>query len=186
MPYPFEFAFEGPLARCFLPALLLEPLLLLLEPSRVIALERDAPAAIELENPAGHLVEKIAVMGDGNDGARIILEKALQPGDQFRIEVVGRLVEQQEIGPLQQETAQRHPPPLAAGESGYLGVARRTAQRVHRDLDDAVEFPPVGLVDLFLQLALLGDQRIHLGWREIFGETRADRLEPVEQRLGLG
>jgi hypothetical protein len=58
---------------------LFEPPLLLLEPASVIALERNTPTAIELEYPAGHLVEKIAIMRDGHDGARIVLEKALQP-----------------------------------------------------------------------------------------------------------
>ena len=65
-------------------------------------------------------------------------------------------------------------------------VAGRTAQRVHRDLDGAVQFPGVGLVDLFLQLALFGDQRVHLLGRQILGETGADFLEAVEQRLGRG
>ena len=83
-----------------MPALLLEPLLLLLEPPRVVAFERDTPATIELENPTGHFVEKIPVMGDGNHSARIVFEKALEPADRFRVEVVRRLVEQQKIGPL--------------------------------------------------------------------------------------
>src|SRR5262249_3613273 len=37
LPYPFKLPFEGPLAGGFLPTLLLEPLLFLLEPSRVVA-----------------------------------------------------------------------------------------------------------------------------------------------------
>src|SRR5262249_17432458 len=97
------------------------------------------------------------VMGDSNHSARIILEKALEPADRFRIEVVCWLIEQQKIRSLQQETAQGHPPLPAAGESSHLRVTWRTAQCVHRDLYDAIELPPVSLVDLFLQLALLGD-----------------------------
>src|SRR6516165_3552826 len=116
LPHPFELAFEGSPPSRLLPALLLEPLLLLLEPARVIALERDTPTAVELENPPGHLVEKVAVMGDGHHGARIIFEKALQPADRLRVEMVCRLVEQQQVGPLQQQAAQRHPAALAPGE----------------------------------------------------------------------
>jgi hypothetical protein len=35
-------------------------------------------------------------------------------------------------------------------------MPRRRAARVHRDLDGSVELPGVGVVDLLLQLALLG------------------------------
>ena len=83
-----------------------EPGLLLLEPARVVALVGDAAAAVELEDPAGHVVEEVAIVGDGDDGARVVLEDALEPRDRFGIEVVGGLVEQQEVGPRQQQPAQ--------------------------------------------------------------------------------
>src|SRR5581483_7772783 len=83
LPHPFEFAFQGAPARLLLPALLREARLLLFKPARIIPLERDAVAAIEFEDPAGDLVEEIAVMRDRDDGAGIILQKALQPGDRF-------------------------------------------------------------------------------------------------------
>ncbi len=100
--------------------------------------------------------------------------------------MVGRLVEEKEVGALQQEAAERDPAPLATRERCDLSFARRTAQRVHRNFDRAVQFPGVGLVDLFLQFALLGDQGLHILGREILGEAGADRLEAVDQRLGLG
>ena len=37
---------------------------------RVVALERDALAAVELENPPGDVVEEVPVVRDGDDGAR--------------------------------------------------------------------------------------------------------------------
>src|SRR5712692_10198281 len=73
---PFPLAGERALARRFLAALLLEPLLLLPEPGRVIALVGDATAAIEFEDPAGHVVEEIAVVGDDQDRAGIIAQMA--------------------------------------------------------------------------------------------------------------
>src|SRR3546814_20598742 len=54
-----------------------------------------------------------------------------QPGDGFRIQMVGRLVKQQEVRPLQQQPAKRHPPPLAAGQGRDVRIARRAAPRVH-------------------------------------------------------
>ena len=138
---PFELALQAALARGLGLAFLLEPLLLLLEPAGVVAFVGNALAAIELENPAGDLVEEVAIVGHGDDGAGIVGEKALQPGDRFRVEMVGRLVEQQQVGFLQQQAAKRDAPPLAARERRDRGVARRAAQRVHRDLDGAVQFP---------------------------------------------
>ena len=143
LPHPFELAFEGAAARRLLPALLLEPLLLLVEPSRIIALVRDAAAAVELEDPARDLVEEIAVVSDGHDGAGVVFQEALQPGHQLGVEMVGRLVEQQQVGPLQEEPAQRDAAPLAARQIGDLGITGRAAQRVHRNLDGAIEVPGV-------------------------------------------
>src|SRR5205823_4544477 len=74
----------------------------------------------------------------------------------------------------------------AARQGGDVRITRRAAQSIHRDLDGAVEFPCIGLVDLLLEFALLGDQRIHLCFREVFGKAGADCLEAIEQSLGLG
>ncbi len=125
-------------------------------------------------------------MRHGHDRAGIIGEKALQPRHRFGVEMVGRLVEQQQVGPLQQQAAQRDAAPLAARERRHVRIARRTAQRVHRDLDRAVELPAVGGLDLLLQIALLGDERVHLVIAHRFAELRAHRLEALEQPLDLG
>ena len=83
------------------PTLLLldrEPRLLLLEPARVVALERDAAAAVELEDPAGDVVEEVPVVRDRDDGALVVGEEALEPEHRLGVEVVRRLVEQQQVG----------------------------------------------------------------------------------------
>ena len=88
--------------RGFLAALLLQPLLLLHEPGRIVALIGYALAAIELEDPAGDVVQEVAVVGDDQDRARIVAQVAFQPVHRLGVEVVGRLVEQQQLGLLQQ------------------------------------------------------------------------------------
>ena len=115
--------------------LALEALALLVEPGGVVALEGDAAAAVELEDPAGDVVEEVAVVGDGDDRARVLLQMPFEPGDRLGVEVVGGLVEQQQVGLLQQQPAEGDAAPLAAGEGGDVGVARRQAQRVHGDLE---------------------------------------------------
>ena len=82
-------------------------------------------------------------MRDGDDRARVVLEEALEPGDRLGVEVVGRLVEQQQVRRLQQQPAQRDAAALAARELGDVGVRRRQPQRVHRELELRVEIPGV-------------------------------------------
>ena len=148
-----------------------EPLLLLIEPRRVVALPRDAGAAIELEDPPGHVVEEVAVVRDRDDGAREVVQEVLEPGDRLGVEVVGRLVEQQQIRGAQQQPAEGDAAPLTARQRGDVRVARRAAQRVHRHLDLRVELPGADLVDAVLHAPLLGEHLVHLVGREVLGEA---------------
>ena len=112
--HPLQLARERALARRLLLLLAGEPRLLLLEPARVVALVRDALAAVELEDPAGDVVEEVPVVRDGDDGARVVGEEALEPRDRLGVEMVRRLVEQQQIRRRQQQpasaTRRRSPP----------------------------------------------------------------------------
>ena len=161
--HPFELARERALPGVDLLLLARMPLQLLLEPARVVAGERDAPAPVELQDPLRDVVEEVAVVGDGDDRARVLLEEPLQPLDGLGVEVVGRLVEQQQVGVLEQQPAQRDASLLAAGQRRDVGVVGRAAQRVHRDLDVALQVPGVGGVDLVLQRGLLGADRLVVG-----------------------
>ena len=93
----------------------------------------------------------------------VLREVLLEPLHGLGVEVVGRLVEQQQVGRLQQQLAQRDPALLTAGEDRHVGVGGRAAQRVHGLLELGVEVPGVGVVDLLLQLAHLGEQRVVVG-----------------------
>ncbi len=133
------------------------------EPARVVALERNAAPSIEFEDPAGHVVEEVPVVGDRHDGARVVLQKTLEPRDRLGVEMVGRLIEQQKIGGGQQDPAQRDPPTLTAGQCRDIGVAGRAAQRVHGDLYVALEIPCVGGVDPVLELGLECTDLVEVG-----------------------
>ncbi|MBA7704973.1 hypothetical protein ES703_113796 [subsurface metagenome] len=68
---PFLLAGKRLLVRGILAAFLLQPLLLLHQPLRVIALIRNAAAAIELEDPAGERLLRRNRAGGGNgEGCR--------------------------------------------------------------------------------------------------------------------
>ena len=117
-------------------------------------------------------------MGDHDHGAGIVAQMMLEPGDALGIEMVGRLVEQEDIGLGQQQLAERDAALLAAGQRGNLGVARRAAQRIHRLLDLGVEVPQALGVDRVLKLRhLVGG---------LVGIVHGELVIAVELRLLLG
>ena len=71
------------------------------------------------------------------------------------IQVVGGLVEQQQVWSLEQQLAQSHTAALATGAHVHWGIWVRALQSVHRLLELGVEIPTVGGVDFGLQLAHL-------------------------------
>jgi cyclopropane-fatty-acyl-phospholipid synthase len=99
--------------------------------------------------------------------------------------VVGRLVEQQQVGLLQKQLAQRDASAFAAGEHADVGVARRQPQRVHRHLELAVQIPRIGVVQLLLQLAHLVQQLLHLVRVVNEAQLLRDLVETVEIAPGF-
>ncbi len=182
-PDPLELTLERGLARPVGLVLVGQARLLLFEPRGVVALPGDAGAPVELEDPPGDVVEEIAVVRDRHDGARVLLERPLEPGDRLGVEVVGRLIEEKEVGLGQQQPAQRDPSPLATRERGDVRVARWQPERIHRDLEGAIEVPGAGGVDLGLQVGLLGDERVDVGVG--IAECGAHLVESVDESLRL-
>src|SRR4051812_32678731 len=178
LAHPLELGGDRLLARLLGALLLGQAGLLLLEPARVVALVGDAARAVELEDPAGDVVEEVAVVGDRDHRALVLVEVALQPRDGLGVEVVGGLVEQQQVRGGEQQPAQRDAAALAAAQLRHVGVGRRQAQRVHRVLDVRVEAPRVGGVDLGLQRGeLVGG---------LVGVVGGELVEAVEERTRSG
>ena len=182
--HPLQLAFEGLAALRLLLLLHGHARGLLVEPARVVALPRNALAAVEFENPPGDVVQKIAVVGHGDHRALVLLQMLLQPVDRLGVEVVRRLVEQQHVGLLQQQAAQGHAAALAAREVLHRFVGVGTPQGVHRSLQHAVQFPAVALVDLLVQLSLALDQPGHRVVVHRFAQLFVDLLVLLQQRHG--
>ena len=117
-----------------------------------------------------------------------------QPGDRLGIEVVGRLVEQQQVVVFEEQLGQRHAALFAARQRRNIGVARRAAQRIHRHLDLAVKVPQVlGVDDVLDRGGLLGvlvrvvhHQRIvFVDQRLVLGNAQHDIAEHVEAGIEL-
>ena len=183
-PHPGELVLEAPLELGVLLALDLEAGGLGLQVGGVVALVGVALAAVDLEDPLGDVVEEVPIVGDGHNGAGVLLEVLLEPLDALGIEVVRGLVEQEEIGLLQKQLAQGHAALLTTGEHGDVGVAGRASQGVHGLVELGIEVPRVAVVDVLLQLAHLGEQRVVVGVR--LSELGRDLVEAVDHGLGLG
>src|SRR4028119_2389310 len=59
-----------------------------------------SPPGVGCENPAGDVVEEVAVVRDGDDGAGVLLEVLFEPLHALRVEMVRRLVQGGEVGRL--------------------------------------------------------------------------------------
>ena len=69
-------------------------------------------------------VEQLAVVADDQHGVRIAPEIVVEPEGAFEIEVVGRLVEEQQVGLGEQHGGERHAHAPAAREVGAGPVLR--------------------------------------------------------------
>ena len=152
---PLALARDRPLASVVFAAFLLEALGLGFQIGGVVAFVGNAAAAVELENPAGDIVEEVAVVGDDQHGALVGAQVLFQPRGGLGVEMVGRLVEQQQVRLGQQQLAQRHAAALAARKLGTSASFGGQPQRFHRHLDLLFEVPEVEAVHLVLELRRL-------------------------------
>ena len=81
------FAFLGDVAHAgfLFPTFLLQTLLLLFQPGGIVAFIRNATPAVQFQNPAGHIVQEVAIVGYHNDGTGIVGQETLQPGNTFGV-----------------------------------------------------------------------------------------------------
>ena len=156
---------------------------LLVQPGRVIPFKRQAAAALQLQNPFGDVVQEVPIVGNDNHRAGIVAQGLFEPLDGFGVEMVRRLVEQQQVGLLQQGHPDRYAPPLAARELSDRHVIRRQHQRVAGDIHHPVQLPAAAGVDLLLEPTHLVHEfvQIVVGFR--FGHAGGDSVEAIHQVL---
>ncbi len=84
--------------------------------SRVVAgVEGEAPAR-HMEDTVRHGIEQGAVMAHDDERPGIALQMGFQPCGRLEIEVVGRLVQQQQVGLDEERSGERDPHAPTAGE----------------------------------------------------------------------
>ena len=82
----------------------------------VAAVPGDLAFLPHLEDLVGHLVQKVPVMGHRQHRPGEGLQVLLQNGQGGDVQVIGGLVQQQDVGSLHQQGEEVQPPPLPAGE----------------------------------------------------------------------
>ena len=117
-------------------------------------------------------------MGHGEHGAGVVVEELLEPQHALGVEVVGGLVKQQQVGRLEQQTAQGHAPALAARQHVHRHVGVGALQGVHGLGELRVEVPAVCGVNLVLELAHLGHEGVEVSVG--VGHLVADLVEAVD------
>ena len=135
----------------------LEHGLLAREKRVVVALPADELAAIDLDDARGNLPEKRAIVGHEQQRPAPLEQKFLQPQDRLEIEMVGRLVEQQQLRRLDEAARQQHAAFLPGGERGEL-VLGGQAHLLEQPLATVVALP---VVVLLVGTAFALDDRAH-------------------------
>ncbi len=89
---------------------------LLLDELGVVALVGAAAAQLDLQDAGGDAVQEVAVVADDGHGGGCRVDEALQPAQAGQVQVVGGLVQQQEVLALEDGLGQHHAALLAAAE----------------------------------------------------------------------
>lgn len=122
-PEPRLLLFQPPVEFFPPQGLVGQPLLLPAQELAVAAFPGGEPPPVELHDPAGQPLQEFPVVGDGHHRPRIFRQEAFEPGDRPDIEVVGRLVQEQELRLGHQHPGQQHPaaPPAREGVHDRVG-----------------------------------------------------------------
>ncbi len=126
------------------------------------AREVEAAPALELEHRGRHRLEEPAVVGDEHDGGIDRRQLALEPFEALDVEMVGRLVEQEQIGVAGERAAERGSGQLAARERRELAVEIVVAEpeaAEHRRRAVA-PVPAAGMLEPRLRCAVAAHRRV--------------------------
>jgi hypothetical protein len=120
----------------------------------VAAGDVEQAAAIELDDAGRQRPQEGAVVGDEEQGDAGAQQVLLEPADRLDVEVVGRLVEEQQVGLAGKRAGEQHPPFHPAGEvdEGRVRLQLEAGQHL---LDALLQRPAAGGVEGVLHLEQL-------------------------------
>ena len=127
----------------------------------IAGVPEELPVA-QLHDAVDHPVQKIAVMRDHQKGAAEVLQKLGHPFNGLRVQMVRRLVQDEQFRLRHNGPGQRHAPLLAAGEGINPPFAWRAVEMRHDRFDPLIQRPAFQRLNAPLQLLVppgLGGQR---------------------------
>ncbi len=124
--------------------------------------EVEAASALDLEHRGRHRLEEPAVVGDEHDGRVDRRQLALEPLEALDVEVVRRLVEQQQVGVAGERAAERGARQLAARERRELAVevVIAKAEPAQNRRGTVAPVPAAGVLEPRLRLAVAAHRRL--------------------------
>ena len=127
----------------------------------IVAVVEIAGTVVDLDHAVAALVDEPAVMGNDHDRTAVGLKVISQPVDRVHIQVVGRLVEQQDVGLFQNDAREVDARLLAAREQGepLRAHALRDIQTVAHAIDLKIAVVPAEDLQPGLELCISLEQR---------------------------
>ena len=112
-------------------------------------------AVVYVDDVRAHVVQEVPVVAHDEHGALVVHEEVLQPDDALQIQVVGRLVEEDDVRLAEQRLGEQHLDLEPAVEVGHEGVVELCghAEAVQDAPGVALGLPAAKLGVLLLQLA---------------------------------
>jgi hypothetical protein len=100
---------------------------------RPVALEQATRVrATQLEHARGHVLEEVAIVAHDEKGARLGGQDVLQPEDSVHVEVIGRLIHQEDVGLGQERSGDGQALPPATGQRVHFGAPVGKARAAER------------------------------------------------------
>ena len=115
-------------------------------------------AVVDVHDVGADRIQEVAVVGDDDDGALVVEQKVLEPVDGFDVQVVGRLVEHDDVGVSEERLGQKDLDLIARVGVGHPVV-------VLADVDPEALEDPAG-VRLRFPSVHLGKLRLELGGQD--------------------
>ena len=188
--HPFEFAPQEVAHLVGLGVVVGDPFGAFLQIVLVVTLVDIDLAVVEFHHAIADAVEEITVVGDHEQGAAGTFQIILQILDRIGVQVVGRLVEDQEIGFRGEHLREGDTLDLAAGKIAHPLV--RPQAEVGQQADDAVlVFKTTGFVEVRKEARaaaqhLVKERGIGVERVVLFQEGDADILEEEDFSARIG
>ena len=121
-------------------------------------------AAVDLDDPVDDAVHEVAVVARHQERAGVVVEEPLEPEDRLDVEVVRRLVHQEDVGPPEEDAGHRDAHLPAAREGADVAVDHLVgeAEPLEDLLRPRLELVAAALLVLVLDLAEALEDRLHL------------------------